>query len=416
MTIRMLVENDNGNSTHKIRINGKAYCYPNVNAMAHGNPDRKGGDISALVAGLHDRIDVQIDSPVVGSQRYLIGNLALETQKTEDIYTMDVGRNLKYKEALPVINTLGILATVAVQEHFEEKNKLVDREVVQVEVDMVTALPASMHTAAIEKEFVDKFLNHVHEVKVFLADLAINVQIRFTSVEVLTEGVPAMFAVIEDGENNYRDGEIFDEFKKEYAAIIKEEEEIEEIDGSYFLSKKMLHLDVGEGSTEVIFTAGYTADPYKSEGERYGIGQAVEKALYIWEKDKGERIVSRQEFSKYLKGQGKKWQVQLAKECLSSAAEEVIKRLYNTVSRKLENLNYDVDVLCVYGGASILLKDSLYPLLKELCDKKEIKLLYIPSSYAVEMNMVGMGIYHEIMLQEEHEAESVVSEVAATEE
>lgn len=86
---------------------------------------------------------------------------------------------------------------------------------------------------------------------------------------VLKEGVPALFAIIEDGNSNYRDDSLFDEFKTDY--------EYEQIDSFYLTNKKILHVDIGDGTTELTVTEGYKADQMRSKGEKFGLGQAIEK-------------------------------------------------------------------------------------------------------------------------------------------
>ncbi|WP_342047970.1 ParM/StbA family protein [Bacillus sp. OTU530] len=399
---QMEVQNDNGNSQHKIIVDGTLLKHPNVYTVLHSIPGETDGDLQTAVVNLHKNIDVRIESKAIGgdSRRYLIGDAALESVVGSDLYNMDVTNVQKHKEKLPIVNTLGIIAVMAVKKHFQQIGSLTDAETIEVQVDMITALPASIHTVKTEKEFSEKFLNGVHEVKVYVKNLTINVQIRFESVQTLREGVPAMFAIIEDGKGNYRNDDLFKRFKEEY--------KLEKVDGSYLLEKRILHCDIGDGSTELIFTQGYAADPLKSSGEKFGLGQAIEKAAVNMSEEEGMEI-TRQQYSKFLKGEGKQRLVKAAKEHLNAAKSEVVERLYDVITKKAKVLKYEFDVLVVYGGASILLEDSLYPKFKDFCDKNEMELLWAPPEFATEMNVQGMQIYQEIMKEQADE------EIAASE-
>lgn len=53
----------------------------------------------------------------------------------------------------------------------------------------------------------------------------------------------------------------------------------------------------------------------------------------------------------------------------------------------------DIDIIVVYGGGSILMKDKLYPKLKELADRLRIQLLYVPKEYAITLNAEGLDFF-----------------------
>lgn len=145
----------------------------------------------------------------------MIGHAAIERNQAQ-IYNMNIQNIKKHTEDLPVINTLGTIAVEAVKKAYDEKKTLTNGEVIKVTADMTTALPASIHNVESEEYFKNRFLNHLHEVKVYIKDLTVIVQIEFSFVKVMKEGVPALFSLIEDGNNNYRNDDIFEDFNKEY--------------------------------------------------------------------------------------------------------------------------------------------------------------------------------------------------------
>lgn len=390
MTYHFVVANDNGNSEHKIIIDGVLYKQPNVYSIIHSDPGQSDDGLDVLIPNLHNHIDARIESKAIhGNYRYLIGKAAIERNQA-DVYNMDVQNVKKHLEDLPIINTLGVIATEAVKRTFNEHHQLSNGQTIEVEVHMTTALPASIHNASTEKIFKERFLNDLHEVKVYLRDLTVNVQVRFSYVKVMKEGVPALFALIEDGNNNYRSDDLFDRFKKEY--------DKKNIDGSYFLNKRILHDDIGDGSTEMVFTVGYQVDPSLSDGKNIGLGQAIEKAAVNLSDELGIEV-SRQKIAEYLKNPNHKFH-KLALKHIAQPKQEVADKLFDYIQRRFKFLSYEVDVLMVYGGASILLEDVLYDRLKEYCDTYGIELLWIPSKYAVDMNANGMKIFNDIVLSE----------------
>mgnify|MGYP001096291990 CR=1 FL=1 len=390
MTYNFVLANDNGNSEHKIMINGNLYRQPNVYAVLHSDPGESDELLEAIVSNLHNHIDIRIESKAItGNYRYLIGNAALQSVSQADLYNMDVKNIKKQHEDLPVINTLGIIVAEAVKNHYKKNSGLENGETIQVDVDMTTALPASIHDSENEKVFHDRFVNNLHEVKVYIKNLVINVQVAFKFVKVMKEGVPALFALIEDGKEHYRKDEIFDQFNKDYN---------KDVDGSYFLDKRLLHMDIGDGSTELVYTKGYSADPYKSTGEKFGLGQAIEKASVNLSKEL-DIDITRQKISEYLKDSNHRFH-KLALKHMVQPKKEVADKLFTSIVNRLKALAYEVDVIPVYGGASILLNDVMYNRLKEYCKDYGIEVLWVPSQFAVDMNVNGMNIFNSIKLKE----------------
>lgn len=386
------VANDNGNSEHKIMINDELLHQPNVYSVIYSNLGESDDSLETVVSNLYKNIDVRIESKSIsgGANRYLIGHSALSSVGGTEIYNMNVQNARKHKENLPVINTLGIIATAAVKKRFHEAKTLENGETIKVETTMTTALPASIHDSKTEGEFQKRFTDNLHEVKVYVKNLTINVQISFNHVKVMKEGVPALFNIIEDGNENYRNDDIFDGFKQEY--------NYQELDGSHFLEKRLLHLDIGDGTTELVFTEGYTADPKKSVGVKYGLGQAIEKAA-VNMSDELDIDISRQLISTYLKDSKHRFR-KLAVQHLTQPKKEVAEKLFADTESRLKTLNYEVDVVVAYGGASILLEDVLHEKLKEYCKKYGIEVLWIPAKFAVDMNVKGMGIFNSIKKEE----------------
>ena len=69
------------------------------------------------------------------------------------------------------------------------------------------------------------------------------------------------------------------------------------------------------------------------------------------------------------------------------------RHIVQNIRKQLTKARNEIDVICVYGGGSVLMKPILQPMLTELCEEREIKLLYIPAEHAVTMNAEGLDAF-----------------------
>lgn len=392
MTYNMVVENDNGNSSQKVFVDGEYFLQPNVYGIIHTSLPETDASLEEAIATLHKNIHVRIDTKVLGEpQRYLIGYSALQGISGVILENMDVLNPQKHKEKLPLINTLGLVAVKSVQKHFKVTGKVEDKENIEVEVDMFTALPVSTYTTKNAELFKQLFMSDTHEVKVFVKNISINVKVKFRFVDVLREGVPPMFALITDGEDGYRDDDMFDEFRSMY--------KLEEMDGSYLEDKRVFHMDIGDGTLESLLTETFSVVQNSAKGFKFGMGQALEAARVKMEEE-FEQEFTRQEISQFIQGKGNKRYVNAAKVNFHNAKVQLADKIVATLDARLTELKHDTEILAVYGGAAIELKDVLFEKLKEYCKPYFIELLYVPAPYAVEMNVRGMRVYSELKLEE----------------
>ena len=88
-----------------------------------------------------------------------------------------------------------------------------------------------------------------HRVTVHLNKVRVPVSIIFDYVKAIPEATPVVFALQKDREGNWRSGDIFQEFVDSY-------ELGEKFSGAYFKDKRVLHTDIGDGSTEYPITEG----------------------------------------------------------------------------------------------------------------------------------------------------------------
>ncbi|MBW7458196.1 hypothetical protein K0U00_29555, partial [Paenibacillus sepulcri] len=213
----------------------------------------------------------------------------------------------------------------------------------------------------------------------------IGVKIVFPFTKVVPEATPVIFALQKDAEGNWREGEIFQSFIETYDIEKK-------FNGSYFKDKRILHVDIGDGSTEYPITEGNKFLRQFVYGSHHGAGYAIEEAL-----DEFNRLIHltdspRQFFSDVLKNPKHKFHARAIK-TLKRPLESQVKQIVQNVKRQLTKTRNEIDLICVYGGGSILMRSMLHPLLEELCTEREMKLLYIPADYAVQMNALGLDAF-----------------------
>lgn len=381
MNYHFFVGNDNGNSEHDLIIDGKLIQQPNVNCMVDELPWSEEQSPESFIKNLQDQLVVTIDSPAARPGMYYVGKFALESGEILD--NLQIGIDLKSDMDLPVVNTLAQIAAIAVQKAFEEEKKIPER--IDVEADMATALPVTQHTDETSAKFEKRFMTGTHHVTVHLGIQRVTVNVAFPFAKVVPEATPVIFTLQKDGEGNWRDGEIFREFMESYGIEKK-------FNGSYFKDKRILHVDIGDGSTEYPITEGNKFLRQFVHGSHHGAGYAIEEAL-----DEFNRLIHlpdspRQFFSDVIKNPKHKYYARAIK-TLKRPLESQVKQIMQNVKRQLTKARNEIDLICVYGGGSILMRSILHPQLAELCEERELQLLYIPAEYAVQLNAMGLDAF-----------------------
>ncbi|MBD2870272.1 ParM/StbA family protein [Paenibacillus arenilitoris] len=381
MNYHFLVGNDNGNSEHDLIIDGRLIQQPNVNCTVDELPWSEEQSPESFIKNLQDQLVVTIDSPSARPGMYYVGKFALESGEILD--NLQIGIDLKSDMDLPLINTLAQIAAVAVQKAYEEEKQIPAQ--IDVEVDMATALPVTQHTDETSAKFERRFTAGTHHVTVHLGIQRVVVKVAIPFAKVVPEATPVIFTLQKDAEGNWREGDIFDEFLKEYGIEKK-------FNGSFFKDKRILHVDIGDGSTEYPITEGNKFLRQFVHGSHHGAGYAIEEAL-----DEFNRLIHlpnspRQFFSDVIKNPKHKYHARAIK-TLRRPLESQVKQIVQNVKRQLTKARNEIDLICVYGGGSILMRSMLYPQIKELCAEREMQLLYIPAEYAVKLNAMGLDAF-----------------------
>lgn len=420
--IEFKIGNDNGNSEQDMVIDGVSIEQPNVMCKIRKLPVLDEVNPNYVAENIHDNLIVTLSDDVPG--KYYVGKYALGSG--EKIHNIEVGAdNSKVDSDLILINTLAHVAGEGVKRAYNQKEDLKGIEIL-VKADMTTALPVTQYSKKTATEFADRFMKTKYTVIVHVATIEIKVHINFMYTKTLPESVPTIFELqsmklikktpeemkklSEDEKKaiNVHNAEVMELFAQLNEQ--KEEKNKTLIDGNFFINKKVLHTGIGEGTTEYPLTKDRVFDPRFIKGSNNGIGHAIDNALEEFKEEWGLLNYSRQKYSEVLRNPAHKYYdtaFEIVQDYIEDQSEEILRH----IKTEIERANNEVDILCVYGGGSILMKDHLEKKLKDICSKANITLFYVPAKYAVTLE--GKGMYKFTisdifkMLKEKHQQKSI---------
>ena len=203
----------------------------------------------------------------------------------------------------------------------------------------------------------------------------------------MKEGVPALYSIFEGPK------EMFKEFGKEY--------NLENVKGTDFVESRNMHVDIGSGTTEYVYTVGVNPIPDLCSGERRGVGHAIESALQLMKAQRAGFNINRQQFDKFIERPDEYKDSALAIECLEKARVNQVIAIQGDIENKYSTiLANEPELLTIYGGGSIEFKPDMYDVLKQFGDSVNAKILWIPKEYAVDMNVRGLDILNKNLLFE----------------
>ena len=381
--INLKVGNDTGNSEHDIIINGYQICHPNVIARTRKSPNLEELDQERFIKNIENNLVINLISNEVPTGTYYIGSYALESGQA--VRSIEVGvDNNKAENDIVFINTLAQIAGYAVKKAFEEN--ALENDTIKVSVDMAGALPINQYTKEIANKFSSRFTSNTHTLTVETPRKSIKVEINFEFVKILQEGVTTTFAL----EN--QDDSVFKVYNNKVDENKKEEYPYDEkIDKGYFKNeRKILHIAIGEGTTEYPITIGNKFDPNFITGSNNGVGHAIDKSLEEFTNEFGLNNYSRQKYSDVVKDSSHKFHMS-ALEILEFHLEDESSEILKNAKREIEKANNEVDMILVYGGGSILMRNSLERKLEDVCKRGKMKLLYLEKEDAVTIECKGLN-------------------------
>ncbi|MED0952604.1 ParM/StbA family protein [Bacillus mobilis] len=380
---KVVAEADLGNSNLKIFINDEYLSVPNVFQRVHGGVDSYEMDEQKNVINLLNDLHVHVTSEAIERNgSFFVGKRAM--RNSEKMKSMNIKVANKHEEDLPVINTLSVIAANVIQSVYEETKSVPD--LLKVELDLMTAIPASQHNPKTAEILSERFSSNTHVVIVYVGKKAVTVQIECSRVRVTKEALAALYAITEGPD------EMFEEFQELYGERLNNEK----ITGKFFKNKKILHGDIGEGTSEYIFTDGLSPVLDSCSGARRGIGHAIEEACNMLNKERQTNF-KRQQFTEIMLDKSDKYNED-ATEFIYETRYEQAELIKEDLEEKFINdTGGRAEILAVYGGGSIALRNELFNKLKKFCETTGMMLLYVPEKYAIELNPKGMNVLRKII-------------------
>ncbi|MFP3725802.1 ParM/StbA family protein [Priestia filamentosa] len=383
--------NDNGNANHDVIINGEYFTQPNVNRVIYKLTGYDNVALPVALAEIMERIVATVTSPTITPGIYLIGKSALTSGKQPNEFA--VGFVKKSDSDIPVINTLGVVAAYAVKHHYAKtKKEPANGDELNVKMEMTTALPIKEYYEDKKHReiFTEKFLKGPHSVTLHLGEVNVTVKIEFSKVYVTPEAASVFWALNDIDNHEELANKLFAEFIDEY--------NLEMVSGKEVAESKILHLDIGSGTTEFPLTIP-TPSPAFITGKDYGIGHAIDSVL----QDVGDKIgipeLTRLEFDQILLNPTNAHHHMVAKQMVEPYLREQADNIIEQLLREMRKARMDFDYILVYGGGSVLLKEFLYNVIKEQAEKTgRAKVIYVPAELAVKLNALGLNAFvnHEV--------------------
>ncbi|WP_250622345.1 ParM/StbA family protein [Bacillus subtilis] len=383
--MNMKVAADIGNSTTKMIIEDELFSQPSVIRRLMKKPQVTETDLKKNVTNLDENLTVHITSPAIKATAdglYVIGRKAITTD-LDKVQNMNIKLGNKHKHDLPVIMILSMIARKIIKDEFDGTGELATSY--SAVCDLSSAIPASEFSFEKAQILEKRFATKPHTVIVHLGEMKVTVTLTFKKVKVTQEGVPAIFSLLAE------DDTILDEFNQMY----EENEDIQHnvVKPKDLKTMKIFHVDIGDGTTEYIYTNGVNPILDACSGEKRGVGHATEEATVLLNEElNGLMKINRQSFMSIVADETHNLHAE-AENALDiakgSQANFILEDTIEKVSNKAGN---NVDIVVVYGGGSIQFRQYLFKDLKEFTDQIKTKLLWVPEEKAVNLNVRGLDI------------------------
>ena len=301
--IKLKVGADNGNSEQDIIINGTQLQQADVYGRVVGKLNLEDLDQEKFMNDLENNLVIGIvGSRYVNSGEFYVGNYTLRGRAS--VRNTEVGAdNNKTNSEVVYLNVIGQIAAYAVKKAYKGDKTVND---VEVTVDMTTALPITQYDKREAERFAEKFMDGEHRLTVKTPEKDYFVNIKFNFVKVIPEGVTTTFAIAGGAE------EIFKTYNKKVKENLtkntKDSLYLEELNTPYFAKqqRRILHISIGESTTEYPITDGLAFDPNFVQGSNNGNGHAIKKALPLFNNE-FRCNYSRQQFSDVVKNPNHKF-------------------------------------------------------------------------------------------------------------
>lgn len=365
---------DIGNSSSKIiivdNVATKARKQPTVVSYLPTVPQFEDHETATLVANLHKNMVVHVTSK--GIERgglFAVGAIANSFGGAG----FNIQSHKKAERDLTLIQPLAMIAVNAVQNAYAATNTLPDD--LSINVDYTSAIPVVDHSKAAAIALQERWLGK-HNIIVYVGEsMQVPVTINVHGSKIVQEGIPAFYAVLK-GEQS-----MFDEYNKRYNLNVT---------GKHFAEKKILFVDIGEGTLELILVVDGVPIVIKSAGYRLGVGHAGEKAIAAFKDEhKFNADLTRSTFMQKVLDTRDTWHDE-AKRALDFATYEQQSKIYDAIIGHVENvLLNDLDEMVVFGGGTNVFT-NLKEELASYAERYKMRMLWINEDIASLLNAIGL--------------------------
>jgi plasmid segregation protein ParM len=370
---------DVGNSSTKIiyrdGIYKRARKQPSVISYLPAVPKFEDEDLDYLVTNLHKNIVVNISSPaLIRSGLYAVGDVA-------NIYGgigFNVRQHRKSERDLSIVQPLAMIAVAAVQNHYKQNGELAPSMV--VEMEYMTAIPVLDYSKAAAKALEDKLIDS-HVILVYIGEgRQVSVTVKVVAAKVVQEGIPAFYALAN------APAAMFEKYNQLYGV---------EFTGEHFTKRKLLFIDIGDGTIELIYIVNGRPIVTKSRGVRLGVGHASEKAMTSFKTHYNFRAnLTRANFMDKILDINDKWHNEANHELISAVFEQE-SLIFDTIADMIENdLQNDLDDVVIFGGGTNVFK-NLQQQLFDYTKMYKLRLLWIDGDEASLLNAIGLDELNE---------------------
>ncbi len=343
-----------------------------------------------LMEDLENNLEARIESPAIDKNERLSKNsiyFGTRAGTGEDITEFDITDfEPKCDNPLSIALILGSVASAALRFYYSENGTLPDS--LDVNASLGTALPFSDFNK-FKTTYREKLESGKHIVTVMNFEKEIPVTISFGTVLVMPEGAAAQHTIKTFGAPMLN-GILADERKK--GAV-----EDDGVTGEILTeASSILGIDIGEGTTNFpLIINGKRADSASGSINK-GFGTIIEGILARHGNDKGFGYDNRKEIVQMLLKKSKSPKILTEQKRIEEYMEEAIpdfmkplEKYLDTVMRKYGS---QIEVIYVYGGGSIKLKNLLLDKLKHAIAKytTDTPIIYMTGKYARDLNRTGL--------------------------
>lgn len=353
--LSMKVANDNGNSAVKMIINdGQVIESPNVYARVRTIPNNEELDQESFINNIEKNLILAINSKTSGT--YFVGDYAKKSGQVLHNMQLGIFGDKTESEVYP-ITTLAHIAGQAVKETLGNEDDL------RVVTEMVGAIPINQYSKDKANTLADKFMEQSHINTVHLPQNTINVSIRFSFVKILPEGVPPVYYMEQKDEK--------------------------------YTGKNILHVNIGEGTTELPVTNGRRFNPNFIRGVNHGVGHAVERVLEEFRKAAYmPDNFNRQQFMDIIKNPSHKFYA-TAHSMLVEELEVESESILSVVLQEIAKANNEIDFIVIYGGGAILMRKFLQKKIISIAKKINAECYYATNEEATTIEVKGIKAFME---------------------